>query len=513
MTVDARTKVERLRAGQRPRVLDLFSGCGGLFLGFHRAGCVSVGGVELDPLASLSYAANFHAEAADSLFAHHAAPKDITVIQPTDLRASLGWESLSDAVDIIVGGPPCPAFARVGRAKLREIDRHPEAFKQDPRAQLYLPYIHYVQALRPIAVVMENVPDILNFGGHNLGEEICDLLEDLGYECAYTLLNAANYGVPQMRERFFLIGIHRDCGSTVHFPEPTRFVDFPRGYEGSRQVALKHLGKENGRQNGLAFRERYLPTPEAQNTEPPVTVEEALADLPALTAHLNGGQKRGARRFRDSIEYVSDSSSSVYAKSMRTWPGFEGDANLYDHVTRALSKRDYRLFRLMGPGDEYPEAHALAVRLFDDYAESTGLDPSSPDYAALRAGYVPPYDAGKFPNKWRKMEPDQPSRTLMAHLGKDGYSHIHYDSLQARVISVREAGRLQSIPDGFVFAGTMNPAFRQIGNSVPPLMSLALAEALLDSLGVSRSKGTAGGTGGLEDRRRLAQQPLSGGTG
>jgi len=68
----------------------------------------------------------------------------------------------------------------------------------------------------------------------------------------------------------------------------------------------------------------------------------------------------------------------------------------------------------------------------------------SPEYEALKKSYVPPYDPGKFPNKWRKMERDKPARTLMAHLSKDCYSHIHYDSQQARTISVREAARLQS---------------------------------------------------------------------
>jgi DNA (cytosine-5)-methyltransferase 1 len=96
--------------------------------------------------------------------------------------------------------------------------------------------------------------------------------------------------------------------------------------------------------------------------------------------------------------------------------------------------------------------------------------------------YVPPYDVGKFPNKWRKMEPDLPARTLMAHLGKDSYSHIHYDSAQARTISVREAARLQSFPDGFVFRGTMNPAFRQIGNAVPPLLGKAIAGEMMATL-------------------------------
>ena len=70
----------------------------------------------------------------------------------------------------------------------------------------------------------------------------------------------------------------------------------------------------------------------------------------------------------------------------------------------------------------------------------------------------------------------------MAHLGKDGYSHIHYDSDQARTISVREAARLQSFPDGFQFCGTMNPAFRQIGNAVPPLVARVLAVEIRKAL-------------------------------
>jgi DNA (cytosine-5)-methyltransferase 1 len=95
---------------------------------------------------------------------------------------------------------------------------------------------------------------------------------------------------------------------------------------------------------------------------------------------------------------------------------------------------------------------------------------------------VPPYDVGKFPNRWWKLESDQPVRTLMAHIGKDTYSHIHWDSDQGRTISVREAARLQGFPDGFVFEGTMNPAFRQIGNAVPPLMAAAIAEVMLETL-------------------------------
>jgi DNA (cytosine-5)-methyltransferase 1 len=144
----------------------------------------------------------------------------------------------------------------------------------------------------------------------------------------------------------------------------------------------------------------------------------------------------------------------------------------------------------MQPGDEYPQAWRHAKDLFlaeraKRQARGEAIDEESPAYKKLWAEYVPPYDDTKFPNKWRKMEADRPARTLMAHLGKDSYSHIHYDSAQARTISVREAARLQSFPDGFQFVGTMNPAFRQIGNAVPPLLAAAVAKSVRATLQAS----------------------------
>jgi DNA (cytosine-5)-methyltransferase 1 len=144
----------------------------------------------------------------------------------------------------------------------------------------------------------------------------------------------------------------------------------------------------------------------------------------------------------------------------------------------------------MNVGDQYPEAwkHAhdiLEERLARLRKTGQGIPKVSSEYEKLHRQIVPPYDVNKFPNKWRKMWPDAPARTLMAHLGKDCYSHIHYDSRQARTISVREAARLQSFPDGFVFCGTMNPAFRQIGNAVPPLLAKALATTIAGTLGIA----------------------------
>ena len=480
-------KLARLRTGGQPRVLDLFSGCGGLSLGFCAAGFETMAAIESNQTVVSSYGVNFHAD--DPL---HAVERDITSTSPGQFVKELKLGRVAETFDVVLGGPPCQAFARVGRSKLREIEAHPEAFRHDPRATLYTRYLRYVKSCRPVAILMENVPDVMNFGGHNVPEEICKVLEKLGYVCAYTLLNAAFYGVPQTRERMFLVAYHREIAATVSFPEPTHWIDLPRGYEGSRQVALKLLS------NGGMCKEahNYVEPPAATNAmHPAVTAEEAIGDLPEIDARAlmrKGVLRRGARRFDTLMPYDENRPVSDYARSMKAWAGFEAGDGVYDHVIRYLP-RDYPLFARMNEGDQYPEAHKLALKMFDEKLlelanKGACIEPGSAEYEGLKSSIVPPYDAGKFPNKWRKIARDQPVRTVMAHLSKDGYSHIHYDNGQARTISVREAARLQSFPDGFVFAGAMNQAFQQIGNAVPPLMAKAIAAEIMKTIRASASR-------------------------
>lgn len=477
-------KLARLRKGASPRVLDLFAGCGGMSLGFHAAGFSLAGAVEFDPLAAASHARNFFSAASARVRSAHAEPRDITRTSSAALAREFGFDDTGHAIDVIIGGPPCQAFARVGRAKLREVAEHPEAFKHDERAALYLSFVEYIEAFQPLAVVMENVPDVLNYGGHNIAQEMAEALDGLGYVSRYTLLNSALYGVPQMRERMFLVGYARELGREIEFPRPTHFHEFPVGYEGTRQVALKHL--ESNLFSAVSnFDEMAAPSSDLPRA---ITARDALEDLPPITLHLEGRLRRGARRFTELTPYPDRKWSKLndYAKLMRSWRGFESGEGIYDHVIRYLP-RDYAIFKRMQPGDQYPEAHRLALKMLDEEVERRlGDRATTGERSSLRrklmSQIVPPYDPGKFPNKWRKMEPDAPARTLLAHLGKDSYSHIHYDSAQGRTISVREAARLQSFPDGFRFEGTMNPAFRQIGNAVPPLLAKAIASEVRKAL-------------------------------
>lgn len=483
-------KLSRLRRGAPPRVLDLFSGCGGLSLGFSAAGFHIVVGIENDPAAAASYGANFHPD--DSA---RAAKRDISSTDPEQIVRDIKIGTPAGAFDVIIGGPPCQAYARVGRSKLREIEDHVDAFRYDPRAKLYTSYLRYVKSCHPLAILMENVPDMINFGGRNVLEDICKALRDLGYICAYTLLNSAFYGVPQTRERMFLIAYHRDVTESVRFPEPSHWIDLPAGYEGSRQVALKLLSSGATFENAHS----YVEPPEAADTLPPaVTAEEAIGDLPTINARTlmnKRALKRGARRFDRLVPYDERRPVSDYARSMKQWPGFEARDGIYDHVIRYLP-RDYSIFARLKEGDQYPEAHRLALRMFDEELSTLAMKgihfaPSSSEYLKLKSTIVPPYSASKFPNKWRKMSRNEPVRTVMAHLSKDGYSHIHYDGNQARTISVREAARLQSFPDGFVFTGAMNQAFAQIGNAVPPLMARAIAKEILEAIRPSEGRQSA----------------------
>jgi len=290
----------------------------------------------------------------------------------------------------------------------------------------------------------------------------------------------------------FLIGVRREIANGVAFPSPTHWIDLPPGYEGSRSVALKLLRGTGTPDQAFDYVE---PPTASEHLPPAITAEEAIGDLPPIYARelLRAGElKRGARRFDKPIPWGRRRRVTDYARMMRNWSGFEAADVLMDHVIRYLP-RDYELFARMNPGDQYPEAWKHAHDMLEENlaklrnADSAVL-PESAEYQKLLRQYVPPYDVNKFPNKWRKMWRDAPARTLMAHLGKDGYSHIHYDSEQARTISVREAARLQSFPDGFVFSGTMNPAFRQIGNAVPPLLARQVARSVLAMLKSQQSE-------------------------
>jgi DNA (cytosine-5)-methyltransferase 1 len=413
-----RAKIARLRQGGAPRVLDLFAGCGGLSLGLQRAGFAILAGLDSDPHAASSHALNF-----DGGCSRHALPQDLTdpAVTPESVCELLGLGLHPAVVDVVVGGPPCQAFARIGRAKLREIAGDPEAFLKDPRAGLHERWVAWVRELEPLAVLVENVPDALTAGARNVAEEIALDLDELGFISRYTLLNTVHYGVPQTRERMFLIGLRKELETVPEFPGPTHSYDVPPGYADIRRAIFRALRSDD-----------LFPAPYWQ--EPPrmveglrqaVTAKQAIGDLPPITS-LREGTLRGGRRTFDTPCGYRRGRPSAYAREMRGWPGFEAPVHgPRDHVIRHLP-RDWPIFERMGPGDEYPAAHDIAEMLFEEQLKARRragqpVRKGTRAWRELRRSIVPPYRVDGFPNKWWKLHSDLPSRTLMAHLDKYAY--------------------------------------------------------------------------------------------
>jgi len=468
-------KLERLASGVSPRLLELCSGCGGLSLGLKAAGFELAAHMEMNDEANATYALNFAPD--DPLqFKQWSRSRDMVSQSMDELIADFGLSGKPrTAFDVLAAGLPCQAFARIGRSKLRSVKGDEDAYKNDPRASLYRRFLEVVDETRPLAILVENVPDIMNFGGHNVPEEIAEGLGDRGYVTRYTLLNAAFYGVPQLRERLFLIAVDDSLGIIPQFPSPTHYMELPRGYESSRAVALKHVKDEGS---------HFSPIPAHKGKLPPsISTDTALSDLPFMSDHLRDMPITPRRRVQDRLPYREGSMPSVYARLMRDWEGFSTSTGVSGNVVR-LTARDFPIFERMPEGGDYPVALRIARQMLEEKLSQEAVlpRPGTARYNALEKATIPPYDVSKFPNKWWKLDPDAPSRTLTAHLGKDTYSHIHYDGRQKRMISVREAARLQSFPDGFEFAGAMNASFRQIGNAVPPLLALAVGKALMETL-------------------------------
>jgi DNA (cytosine-5)-methyltransferase 1 len=461
-----------MMTGNPLEVIDVFSGAGGLSLGFHAAGCHIQGAIDLDVVAGQTFLENFSALQPGTpprVLAGHGYD-----LEHLDLDAIAGPRP----PDILIGGPPCQAFSRLGRGKLDSLSD--EGFKGDPRNQLYRRFLEAVRRWKPLAVVMENVPGMLSVAGVNYADEVTSELVELEYRTGYALLNSVWYGVPQFRERLFFIGVRADLGISPPVPPTTHEVALPEGY----RPALRHKDQRLPFGGWWELFEGELPVPAVPLPMPAVTVSEALDDLPVLTDHLDGLMlPRGDFRRPLSYRSVPD---SEYARRMRHWPGFPEPMSILDHVVRR-TPRDYETFRLMKHGDRYPQAVEVARRRLEEELSRLKTEGRAPllgsqEWDHLKDRFVPPYDEEEFVDKWRKLFPDQPSWTVPAHLARDSYSHIHHNSSQARMISIREAARLQSFPDAFVFRGNMGDCFRQIGNAVPPLLAWAVARAVLEAL-------------------------------
>lgn len=176
------------------KFLDLFAGIGGFRLGMERAGHECVGFCEIDPFARKSYKAIHDTEGE---FEFH----DITRVTDESVRG-IG------RVDVICGGFPCQAFSIAGK----------RAGFEDTRGTLFFEIARFASILRPKYLFLENVTGLLNHDNGNTFETILGALDELGYDAEWQVFNSKNFGVPQNRERVFIIGHLRGAGGRAIFP-------------------------------------------------------------------------------------------------------------------------------------------------------------------------------------------------------------------------------------------------------------------------------------------------------
>ena len=432
-----------------PKIIDLFSGCGGLSLGFEKAGFDIAAGIELMPEAcqTVSYNLDFRYGREQTHICG-----DITETDASIFKDRYGREGC-----VVIGGPPCQAYSLAGRAKLRSLgdDR---INTKDARGYLYQDFLRFAYDLDARAVVMENVPESTNFGGENIPETVCTSLDNHGYDAFWTILNSADYGVPQLRERVFVLAVKKDEGVSISLPMPTH--NCGEDYLTVNKKRFENYGK---------CPHFAAPLSSEKAEKKWVTVGDAFSDLPVLFPTVDSDYRNV--KLNEELDYRCDPQNE-YQRIMRTWYGmdsFGSSANAFRN-----NRRDFAIFDRMKQGDDYIAASQIADELFEQEAKVFGYKPGSQEYINLQKKMVPVYARDKFERKWRKLELNKPSHTLIAHLSKDTYSHIH--PVEPRGISVREAARIQSFPDDFFFDCSMGDAFKQIGNAVPPLLAYAIAQ-------------------------------------
>lgn len=352
--------------------IELFAGAGGLGTGFEESGFNIVVANDIWAPAGLTYKANH--------------PKVKYIVE--DIAKINGDKLLKDTkynkedIDVIIGGPPCQGFSTLGKR-----------FIDDPRNKLFKEYVRIVSDIKPKFFVMENVSGILSMEKGKVLQNIIESFNNIGYQVKYKVLNAAEYGVPQQRERAIFIGTRLDIN--IVFPKKTHSLIGEEGY----QKAL--------------------------------TIWDAISDLPQSDCE-------------ELIKYVCEPQNS-YQKAMR-----KNNKVITHHKPSIHNDKAKKMMSYIPAG--------MSAWDIKDMPED--LKPTS--------GYG---------NTYARLKPDEPGMTITRNFACISSSRCIHPYLN-RGLTAREAARIQSYPDDYIFKGSKSDIHIQIGNSVPPLLGEKIADSI-----------------------------------
>lgn len=400
---------------------------------------------------------------------------------PSERVDSVIREQLDSNKDwVLIGGPPCQAYSNVGRSRVGGVN------KNDHRVYLYQEYLRIIKEHKPSIFVMENVKGLLSAKVDE--EKVFNWIKrDLQVDGLYTihsfikpvekdsdyLIKSEKFGIPQMRHRVILLGVRKDFN----------------------------------------HRDEYL-----KETDE-ISVASVIDDLPKIRSGINRSFKKQNRlsykgdKIKRAYENISDSYElwhklfSENLNQIRTWNKFEIESisNISHHrklntgsefiIANDVLSKDHVLSewytdpKLNGVLNHKSRAHLtddlkryLFASIFSKYYNKF---PRLIDYARYSMDLLPDHanvSSGKFVDRFRVQLPNRPATTITSHISKDGHYFIHYDPMQCRTFTVREAARIQTFPDNYLFRGSRTAQFHQVGNAVPPYLSYQIASIVYNIL-------------------------------
>lgn len=369
---------------------------------------------------------------------------------------------------VLIGGPPCQAYSLVGRSRRK----HDEYFETDPKHTLYRCYLSFINTLKPDIFVMENVKGLLSakHEGHGVFLRICADMEKAGYtihslvtESPHAprdyVVEAEQYGIPQMRHRVILLGVKN--GSGIKPATLTKKRTCTLG------AALRGLPKLR---SGFSERNKgWRDMNWAEHINSAAKELKASGDCDDLTQILDRVISRYAPKSTSKSKI-----ESIHNRYEEWYRGKFGRSRvLTNHESRSHLASDLNRYLFCAA---YAEKYGAPARL-EEFPESLLPNHKNVQEAKAAGEY-------KFNDRFRVQMWGRPSTTITSHIAKDGHYYIHPDPTQCRSLTVREAARLQTFPDDYLFEGNRTSQYTQVGNAVPPLLAQQIASIVASALGV-----------------------------
>ena len=504
-----------------PYAIDLFCGAGGFSEGILQAGFDILFSSDRSPMVQETYV-NRHQqlgleEGVDTHF-ELADIKELTSERIFEVINNLRYGNIFKPgdIDVIFGGPPCQGFSRLGKRDA-----------SDPRNMLFHEYLRIIRDVRPRYVVMENVTGILDmlmldfpsvvrdesYLGQNLVKEILEKeLQELGYTLLdVKVLNAANFGVPQQRNRVVFLAYRNDV-NPLEYPEPEELPEvtvrealsglYNENEEDLSEFAHNRIQGETLTKSGENIPRDQITNMEESRHDLLVSQRFSLYQTGENTRAVINRLKAEGINLRDTRPELFNESLFQVNLDINTEAIHDTlvELNLFDNNFNArrwlhfTNRQLAILSSLMDNEKEYTNVlKSLANRL------NTSLDQANAFWERVQPLLNREYDtdtfhhlliSGKITDKIgeailtkksirTKLNPDSVSPTIVTL--PDDFIHPYYD----RVLTVRAMARIQSFDDSFEFLGKRTtggdkrsketPQFTQVGNAVPPLLARAVA--------------------------------------